>query len=129
VGGWSQPAKVSTDGVNITRRIQFEPALVKVLPKKYERFLENPLQWLDKMIADGDPQEIYVCSQLLEGDDKDKGAGKLIQLLAKSNTLISKTYAANILTGLTGVSLGVDPRRWEAWLQNKTLNSKDTKKK
>ncbi|HEV3029700.1 MAG TPA: hypothetical protein VG457_19130, partial [Planctomycetota bacterium] len=129
VGGWSQPAKVSTDGVNITRRIQFEPALVKILPKKYERFLENPLQWLEKMIADGDPQEIYVCSQLLEGDDKDKGAAKLIQLLAKSNTLISKTYAANILTGLTGVSLGNDPRRWESWLQNKTLNSKDTKKK
>ena len=129
VGGWSQPAKVATDGVNITRRIQFEPAVVKILPKKYERFLDNPLQWLDKMIADGDPQEIYVCSQLLEGDDKDKGTEKLIQLLAKSNTLMSKTYAANILTGLTGVSMGNDARRWESWLQNKMLNSKEPKKK
>ncbi|HLY08510.1 MAG TPA: hypothetical protein VKW04_04290 [Planctomycetota bacterium] len=129
VGGWSQPAKIATDGVNITRRVQFEPALVKILPKKYERFLDNPLQWLDKMIAEGDPQEIYVCSQLLEGDDRDKGTEKLIGLLSKSNTVMSKTYAANILNGLTGVSLGVDPRRWEAWLQNKMLNGKETKKK
>jgi hypothetical protein len=129
VGGWSQPAKISTDGVNITRRIQFEPAVVKILPKKYARFLENPLQWLEKMIAEGDPQEIYVASQLLEGEDKDKGAEKLIQLLAKSNTLMSKTYASNILTGLTGVSMGNDPRRWETWLQDKKLNAKDSKKK
>jgi len=129
VGGWSQPAKVATDGVNITRRIQFEPAIVKILPKKYERFIENPLQWLHKMIADGDPQEIYVCSQLLEGEDKDDGAEALIQLLGKSNTFMSKTYAANILTALTGVSLGNDARRWESWLQNKMLNSKENKKK
>jgi len=129
VGGWTQPAKVHTDGVNITRRIQFEPAVVRIVPKRYEKFLDNPLHWLEKMIDDGDPQQIYVCSQLLEGDDKDKGTEKLINLLAKSNTLTSKTYAANILTGLTGVSLGTDPRRWESWLRNKSLNPKDTKKK
>lgn len=129
VGGWTQPAKVQTDGVNITRRIQFEPAVVRILPKRFEKFLDNPLHWLGKMIDDGDPQQIYVCSQLLEGDDKDKGAEKLINLLAKSNTLTSKTYAANILTALTGVSLGNDPRRWESWLRNKSLNPKDSKKR
>lgn len=129
VGGWSQPAKISTDGVNITRRIQFEPAVVKIVSKRYEKFLENPLHWLDKMIEDGDPQQIYVCSQMLEGDDKDKGAAKLIQLLAKSNTMTSKTYAANILTQLTGVSHGNDARRWESWLQNKSFEPKDKKKK
>jgi hypothetical protein len=129
VGGWSQPAKISTDGVNITRRIQFEPAVVKILPKKYERFLPNPLSWLEKMIEEGDPQEVYVCSQLLEGADKDKGTEMLIRLLGKAQSLTGKTDAANILTGLTGVSLGNDPRRWESWLQNKTLNGKDASKK
>jgi hypothetical protein len=129
VGGWSQPAKISTDGVNITRRIQFEPAVVKVLPKKFERFLENPLSWLEKMIDTGDPQDVYVCSQLLDGPDKDKGAELLIKLLAKAQSLTGKTDVANILNGLTGMSFGNDPRRWESWLQNKMLNGKDNKKK
>jgi hypothetical protein len=129
VGGWSQPAKISTDGVNITRRIQFEPAVVKVIPKKYERFLDHPLTWLEKMIAEGDPQEVYICSQLLEGEEKDKGAEMLIHLLAKAQSLTGKTDAANILNGLTGQSFGNDPKRWEAWLQNKMLNGKDNKKK
>jgi hypothetical protein len=129
VGGWSQPAKISTDGVNITRRIQFEPAIVKVLPKKYERFLDNPLNWLDKMIAEGDPQEVYICSQLLEGDDKDKGTAKLIQLLGKAKSLTGKTDVMNILNAMTGVSLGMDPKRWESWLNNKILEKGDKKKK
>jgi len=129
VGGFTQPGKISTDGVNITRRIQFEPATVKILPKKYVRFMDNPLEWLEKMIGEGDPQEIYVCSQLLDGPDKDKGTELLIKLLAKSNTLTSKTYAANLLTGLTGQSFGIDPRRWENWFQNKASENKDKKKK
>jgi hypothetical protein len=129
VGGWSQPAKISTDGVNITRRIQFEPAVVKILPKKYERFMANPLASLEKMIAEGDPQEVYVCSQLLEGEDQDKGTEMLIKLLGKAQSLTGKTDVANILTQLTGVAKGNDPTRWEAWLQNKILNGKDNKKK
>jgi len=129
VGGWSQPAKVSTDGVNITSRIQFEPTIVKILPKKYERFMEDPLHWLEKMIADGDPQEIYVCSQLLDETTKDKGIDLLIGLLAKSNTVTSKAYAANILTGLTRVSLGTDARRWQNWVQARGTEGKDKKKK
>jgi len=128
VGGWSQPGKMSTDGVNITRRIQFEPAIVKILPKKFERFMDNPLQWLEKMIAEGDPQEIYVCSQLLEGADRDRGTDLLIKLLGRSNTLTSKTYAANLLTALTGQNFGIDPRRWENWFNNKPAD-KDKKKK
>lgn len=129
VGGWTQPAKIATDGVNITRRIQFEPAQVKILPKKYERFMDNPLDWLEKMIAEGDPQEIYVCTQLLPESDRDKGTEMLIQLLSKSNTATSKTYAANLLTALTGQSLGLDPRRWENWFQNRTAEKKEKKTK
>src|SRR5262249_2960651 len=97
VGGWTQPAKGSTHGRTIPRRLQFEPALVKILPKKYAKFMDNPLEWQEKMIAEGSPQDIYVCGQLLEGPDRDKGAENLIKLLAASNTLISKTIAANLL--------------------------------
>jgi hypothetical protein len=128
VGGWSQPGKMSTDGVNITRRVQFEPATIKILPKKYERFLDNPLEWLEKMIAEGDPQDIYICTQLLDGADRDKGTEMLIKLLGHSNTLTSKTYAANLLTALTGQNWGTDPHRWENWFNNKPAD-KDKKKK
>jgi hypothetical protein len=128
VGGWSQPGKMATDGVNITRRIQFEPATVKILPKKYARFMDNPLQWLEKMIAEGDPHEIYVCSQLLEGADRDKGTDMLIKLLGRSNTLTSKTYAANLLTALTGQNWGIDPRRWENWFNNKPADKDKNRK-
>ena len=129
VGGWSQPAKMATDGVNITRRIQFEPATIKILPKKYARFLDNPLEWLEKMIAEGDPQEIYICSQLLEGQDRERGTEMLIKLLSRSNTLTSRTYAANLLTALTGQNIGIDVRRWENWFNNRPAESKDKKKK
>ena len=129
VGGWSQPAKVSTDGVNITRRIQFEPATIRILPKKYAKFLDNPLEWHEKLIAEGDPQDIYVCGQLLEGADRDKGTENLIKLLAGANTLISKSVAANLLTALTGQNLGLDARRWENWFNNRSSDSKDKKKK
>lgn len=129
VGGWTQPAKVTTDGVNITRRLQFEPAEVKILPKKYARFMDRPIEWLEKMIAEGDPQEIYVCCQLLDDADRDKGAGMLIKLLEHSNTARSKAYAANLLTALTGQALGNDPKRWETWLAGKAAENKDKKKK
>jgi len=129
VGGWTQPAKVTTDGVNITRRLQFEPAVVKILPKKYARFLDRPLDWLEKMIAEGDPQEIYVCCQILDEADRDKGAEMLIKLLGQSNTARSKAYAANLLTALTGQSLGNDPRRWDSWLNNRAAENKDKDKK
>jgi hypothetical protein len=129
VGGWTQPPKISTDAVNITRKLTFEPALVKIIPKAFARFLENPLEWLDKMIAEGTPRDVYVCSQLLEGDDRDRGAEKLIKLLEKSETPIGKVTVVNILSALTGQSLGADPRRWHNWLQTKGSDSKDKKKK
>jgi hypothetical protein len=83
------------------------------------------------MIAEGDPQEIYVCSQLLEEKDRDKGADLLIRLLGKSTTLTSKTYAANLLTAFTGQSFGADVRRWQNWLQDRAADkdSRDKKKK
>ncbi|HZE98420.1 MAG TPA: hypothetical protein VE981_15415 [Planctomycetota bacterium] len=130
VGGWTQPARVQTDGVNITRRIQFEPAVVKILPARFKRYLDDPIGWFRKLVAEGNPDEIYACSQLLEEADKDQATAMVIQLLAKSTLPVAKADAASLLTGLTGMSFGTDPKRWESWLQNKILNGpKDNKKK
>ena len=129
VGGWTQPMKIATDGVNITRKLQFEPALVKIIPKKYAHFLENPMESFEKAIAEGTPREIHICSQLLEGADHERGTTLLIGLLAKSNTMVSKTTAANLLTAHTGQSLGIDPKRWENWHTMRLAEKQDKSQK
>jgi hypothetical protein len=125
VGGWVQPLKIATDGVNITRKLHFEPAIVKVIPKKYAHFLERPMDSFDKAVAEGSPREIHICSQLLEGADRDRATTLLIGLLAKSNTIVSKNTAANLLTAHTGQSLGIDPKRWENWHSNRLAEKQD----
>jgi hypothetical protein len=129
IGGWTQPMKMATDGVNVTRRLQFEPAVVKIIPKKYGHFLDRPMDSFEKAVAEGTPLEIYVASQLLEGADRDRATGKLIQLLAKSNTVISKNTAANLLTAHTGQALGIDAKRWENWHNNRLAENKDKNQK
>jgi hypothetical protein len=125
VGGWTQPMKIATDGVNITRKLQFEPALVKIIPKKYAHFLEHPMESFEKAVAEGTPREIHIASQLLEGADRDRATGMLIGLLGKSNTIVSKNTAANLLTAHTGQSLGIDPKRWENWWSNRLAEKQD----
>jgi hypothetical protein len=129
VGGYVQPMKISTESIGITRRIQFEPATVKVLPKRYAKFLENPWESFEKTVADGQMDQIHVCIQLLDEKDHDRAAAMLIQKLASARTLEGKTYAHNLLRALTGQSLGTDPRRWEVWLQARGTDDKDKKKK
>jgi hypothetical protein len=128
VGGWSQPAKIATDGVNITRRIQFEPATVKILPRKYEKYLENPLEALKKSIEAGEHHDAFIASQILDGPQRDQGIEVLIQLLDRSTTPGGKNKAAQILTAMTGQSHGADARRWQAWFQGRSPD-KESKKK
>ena len=79
-------------------------------------------------MADGSMDQIYVCIQLLDEKDHDRGAALLIQKLAAAKTPEGKTYAHNLLRALTGQALGTDARRWEVWLQNRDAE-KDKKKK
>jgi hypothetical protein len=130
IGGWTQPMKIATDGVNITRKLHFEPALVRILPKKFAHFMDNPMESLEKMIVEGSPQEIHVCCQLLNAPaDRERATTLLIGLLAKSNTMTSKTYAANLLTAHTGQSLGIDPKRWENWHNLRLAEKQDKNQK
>jgi hypothetical protein len=130
VGGWVQPMKISTESIGITRKIHFEPALVKILPKRYARLLENPWESFEKAVASSPSMdEIHVCIQLLDAKDHDRAAAILIGKLASAKTLEGKTYAHNLLRALTGQSHGTDARRWEVWLQSRGTEDKDKKKK
>jgi hypothetical protein len=87
------------------------------------------MESFEKAVAEGTPQEIAICSQLLEGADHERGTTLLIGLLAKSNTMVSKTTAANLLTAHTGQSLGIDPKRWENWHTMRLAENQDKKQK
>ena len=42
VNAWTDPAKLESVGLSGARRIQFEPARFKVVPKKYAKFIADP---------------------------------------------------------------------------------------
>jgi hypothetical protein len=119
VNGWTYPLKIDTDGVNVTRRIQFEPAIVRIIPKKYAIFLENPLEWLGKSMTTGTAHEVFLCSQMIEGEQKSQGAEMLVRWMAKAERPEGRVAAAQILTAMTGQQLGTDPKRWLDWIENK----------
>jgi hypothetical protein len=117
VNAWTQPSKIETDGVNITRRLQFEPAILKLVPKRYSHFLEKPLEWLSKTIETGQPaQETWICTQLLSGDERRRGAEVLVKAMEKTDNPEYRPALAKMLTELTGEKLGVDPKKWTEWL-------------
>jgi hypothetical protein len=124
VNAWTQPLKIQAEGVPFTRRLQFEPARLRIVPRKHARFLEKPLEWLERMMEGGTTQEVFICSQLLEGKDRDTGAELLVRWMARAESEVGRIAAAHILTALTGRTLGTDPRRWLAWLQDRDLKDK-----
>jgi hypothetical protein len=126
INAWTQPSKIETDGLNITRRLQFEPATVKLVPKRYSHLVEKPLEWLPKLIESSPAQEAWVCVQLLAGEEKRKGAEILIHALEKVDNRLYLPALEKMLTELTGEKLGTDPRKWSEWLAKQ---GQDKKKK
>lgn len=127
VNVWTAPSKIDTDGVNITRKLQFEPAVLKLVPKRYAQFLENPLEWLKKTIETEQPaQETWVCAQLLPPADRRKGAEILVHAMEKTDNPKYVPALARMLTEVTGERLGEDPKKWTEWLSKQ---GQDKKKK
>lgn len=120
VNAWTQPAGIAIEGRDAGRRIQFESAFLRLVPRKYAHLLEDPLGQLGKSIEGGRPaQETYICSRLLDGPDRDAGARRLIDALEKTENPKYKTSLSWILKGLTGQTLGEDPKAWREWLEAK----------
>jgi hypothetical protein len=117
VNAWTQPSKIDAEGVNLLRRLQFEPATVKLVPKRYAHLIEKPLEWLSKTIETDRPaQETWICVQLLPDDEKRKGAEVLVQAMSKTENPDYRPALARMLTYLTGEKLGSDPKKWSEWL-------------
>lgn len=116
VNAWMQPLKIETDGKEVTRKIQFQPAVIRMVPAKYRDFVGSPLEWLGKTIDTGRPaQETYVCAQLLDGDQKDMGIEVLIRAMEKTSNLEYRKSMAAVLGLVTGEKHGYDPKKWSEW--------------
>jgi hypothetical protein len=124
VNAWTQPTGIAVEGRDAGRRIQFESAFLRIVPKKYERFLENPLEGLSKTLESGTAQHVYICSRLLEGKDREAGTARLVQELEKTSEAKQRAALSWILKGLTGQTLGEDPKAWREWFDAKGKKSK-----
>ncbi len=125
VNAWMVPDRIDAENLPITRRIQFEPAVVRVVPKRYERFAEKPLEALGRMIDTGTFEDVFICSLLLEGEPKDQGIELLIRAMQEAKNLYMRTRIGYLLTFMTDQRLGDDPKKWDEW--NRSRSKKPSK--
>jgi hypothetical protein len=124
VNAWTQPLKVETEGRDLTRRIQFEPAVVKIVPPKYAHFMDNPLESLGKSIDGRPAQETFLCSQLLAPEQKEAALEMLIRAMHKTPNEDYRKSLSWILMQMTGEKLGPDPRKWSEWKEGRAKGPK-----
>ena len=117
VNAWTQPSKIDAEGMNLTRRLQFETATFKLVPKRYVHLVEKPLEWLSKTIETDCPaQETWICAQLLDETEKRQGLEVLVHAMAKTENALYRGSMEKMLTLLTGLKLGPNPKAWSDWL-------------
>lgn len=121
VNVWTIPERIEAGGVPMTRRIQFEPAVVKVVPAKYAACLEDPLGAFLKAVESrtSTPQEVFVTALLLEGEAKERGVARLVELMKGAERLMGKVWIGHLLGFMTDRKFGDDWRKWEEWLKSR----------
>jgi len=133
VGAWMPVVKINrAPGLEIQKRIYFEPATVRLVPEKHMHLAEDPLGKLGKVMDAGSVNEVFICAMLLPPDQKTPGVELLVAALEKAHEGVKKARSsgsakdaeqlrvgmaviANILTTLTGEKRGVDPAQWRKY--------------
>ncbi len=121
VNVWTIPDRIETEGVPVTRRIQFEPAVVKVVPRKYAGMLEDPFGTFRRAIESktSTREEVFVGALLLEGDQREKGIAMLVEAMKGAERPFGRVWIGNLLGFMTDRKFGDDWRRWEEWLKSR----------
>jgi hypothetical protein len=121
VHAWTIPDKIESEGVPVTRRIQFEPAVLKILPVKYAKYLEDPLGSLRKAMDDpkSAPRDVFVAALLLDGEAKEKGVSLLVESMKGAERAQGRVWLGHLLSFMTDQKLGDDWRKWEEWLKSR----------
>lgn len=116
---WTIPDRIESGGIRMTRRIQFEPAVVKMVPSRYAPYLEDPLGAFLKAVESrtSRPQDVFVAALLLEGQDKEKGMARLVELMKGAERAMGRIWIGHLLGFMTDQKFGDDWRQWEKWLE------------
>ncbi|MBI2899542.1 MAG: hypothetical protein HYY17_05115 [Planctomycetes bacterium] len=121
---WAQPRKIDLPMGALCRRIVFEPATIKVVPRKYEKDIENPLAALGRYMDSGTINDVFVAALLLDGEDKEKGMDLLIRAMREAKNPEGRAFLGRLLGFMTGRKFGADPRAWTQWWESRKSGEK-----
>lgn len=130
VGAWTQPQKIEFGIGSTMKRLLFEPAAFKTVPRKHDHMLEDPLATLRKAIGAGTVNEVFIAAMLVPDASRHEAVGALVDLLeqkdrearqedlttgARREAVNRREFAAHVLTNVTGEKLGSDPKKWRQY--------------
>jgi hypothetical protein len=134
VGAWMPIVKIDRGIPGETqKRIYFEPATVRLVPKNQLHLAEDPLGKLGKVMDAGTVNEVFICAMLLTEEQKTPGVELLVSALEKAHANYLKarqknatreeeehlkagmSIIGNILATLTGEQRGIDPGLWRKY--------------
>lgn len=119
VHAWMLPRRIGLGDAGMTRRIIFEPAVIRVVAKKYEPDLADPLSGLRRAIESGTVNDVFVLSHLLEGGQKETGIGLLVAQLSSTKTEAGSVFLTRLLAFLTGEKIGPRGDKWVEWWKSR----------
>ncbi|MBI2930564.1 MAG: hypothetical protein HYY16_02840 [Planctomycetes bacterium] len=115
IGAWTQPMKLDFGKGSTTKRVWFEPATFKVVPKKHDHLLADPLKALENAMASGTGNEVFVAAMLASEEEKPQVVDILVTALEKAERPEGRAALGQFLYRLTGQELGTNPRLWRAY--------------
>ncbi len=109
--------------------IEFAAARFLVLPPGWEKYEEDPLGSLERVLAmpSGEvDRHVLVCVALLRGEDRFLGVDALIRGLENAPNDRRKLTITQALQWLTGVQLGSLPEDWLKWAELRRISAAPT---
>ncbi len=100
------------------RLVDFRGAGFLVLPPGWERFQDDPLAALERVVGLPDAavdRHVLVTTALLQGDDRYRGLEVLLRGLDDAPSAARRLTIVSALEWLTRIDLGGDPEAWQRW--------------
>ena len=124
ISAWTLPSRMESASFRTVRKITFEPARVKVVPKMYRSLLKNPLNSLGEMIDTGNLNEVFCAAMLLGEEQRAMGMEMLVTAMESAGHALGRAVVANILYQMTDQKHGADPKAWRAWVEGRKPGKK-----
>ncbi|MBI5359101.1 MAG: hypothetical protein HZA48_00795 [Planctomycetes bacterium] len=114
-----RPTKLVCEKKDYYREIVSNSMTVKVFPVKLDDLRKQPLALLGKVLDKGNADEIFICSLLVNEEDKPAAEEMLMVALNKAESIPEKRLFMNCLKHLTGKTLPFEEDEWLNWWKQK----------